>query len=558
VALLTRLPLLSISLDEVDAANFVNALANGYNIPQFRPHAPGYPVYIFLGWLLNQAIGNPLLTLTLLSALLGSLAVFPFYLLLRELAGPRIALVGSLLFIVNPLFWSFSEAALSDVPAMFLAVLLAWLCYRARHSTAAFLWACVVLSIAIGTRPPNVALVLLLAFPLGYRWLVGKNLSWKLPILGVGLFAIATLAWALPMVFMGSAGFADYTAAASRQWATAVTIYDFTHVESPRLVNILLRIERFFYGYFLTFPWTGDDAKTPISLLLVVPWLFGFALYVASFSFRSAPHVLTALWIASIGYAIFAIHFLPRYGLAPMAGFMMACLLGYRFLGSSLLSHPRRLEVLSMMGIGCVLILYAIKYQPSLATFEFTPPAGSLFGGILFVAGTLVLLLARLVYRPAGPERQSSDRERGWLPGTASGNVATLVIVGLALLIVPFAVKGYSLASIAHKYPNPNQQMVEYVKANFDIARITPCWDNQTHSFFEALIPNAVPTGYWSIDHLYGAYNAGNILLVTDRCTWRVQLDRTLGLVEVGQFKGNSPLWAKAPTIRLYATKRPR
>lgn len=558
VALLTRLPLLSISIDEVDAANFVNALTNGYDVPQLRPHAPGYPVYIFLGWLLNQAIGDPLLTLTLLSALLGSLAVFPFYLLLQELAGPRIALVGSLLFIVNPLFWSFSEAALSDVPAMFLAVLLAWLCYRARHSAAAFLWACVVLSLAIGVRQPNMALGLLLAFPLGYRLLVGKNLSWKLPALGVALFAITTIVWAVPMVFMGSAGFADYMAAVSRQWSAAVKVYDFTHVESPKIVNVLLRTERFFYGYFLTFPWTGDDAKTPISLLLVIPWLFGFALYIASFSFRSTPHILAALWIASIVYTILAIHFLPRYGLVQMVGFMMACLLGYRSLGSSLLRHPRRLEVLSLMGIGCALILYAIKYQPPLATFEFTPPKGGVYAGISFLGGLLFLLLARLLSRrPVERLPPPAEERRGSL-GIATGTPPYLVMAGLALLMVPFAVKGYSLASIAHNNPNPSQQMVEYVKTNFDTTHITPCWDNQTHSFFEALIPNAVPTGYWSIDHLYGAYNAGKTLLVTDRCKWREQLDRTLGLVEVGQFKGNSPLWAKAPAIRLYATKPPR
>ena len=40
LALLTRLPLMSISLDEVDAANFHNALAYGYNVPWLRPHPP--------------------------------------------------------------------------------------------------------------------------------------------------------------------------------------------------------------------------------------------------------------------------------------------------------------------------------------------------------------------------------------------------------------------------------------------------------------------------------------------------------------------------------------
>jgi len=48
LALFTRLPLMSISLDEVDAANFHNALTYGYNVPWLRPHPPGYPVYMFM------------------------------------------------------------------------------------------------------------------------------------------------------------------------------------------------------------------------------------------------------------------------------------------------------------------------------------------------------------------------------------------------------------------------------------------------------------------------------------------------------------------------------
>lgn len=179
-ALLTRLPLLSTSINEVDSANFINALTAGYDILQLRPHPPGYPVYVFMGWLMKEALHDPQRSLTVLGALLGSLAVAPFHSLLKELATPKIALVASLLFIVNPLFWSFSEAALSDVPSLGCGVLLAWLCYKARYSSVAFLSACVVASLAIGIRLPNVALLLLLAFPLGYRWLALKQRAWGL------------------------------------------------------------------------------------------------------------------------------------------------------------------------------------------------------------------------------------------------------------------------------------------------------------------------------------------------------------------------------------------
>ncbi len=140
---------------------------------------------------------------------------------------------------------------------------------------------------------------------------------------------------------------------------------------------------------------------------------------------------------------------------------------------------------------------------------------------------------------------------------TASGGASAVVISGLALLIIPFAIQGYSLSSIAHRAPSPSQQLVEFVKANFDTTQITPCWDNQTHSFFEAVTPGAAPTGYWSIKDLYEAFDSGKTLLVSDRCPRYEQIESDIGLIEVARFSGNSPLWVKTPDIRLYATPSP-
>lgn len=235
--LLSRLTLLSISLDEVDSANFYNALNYGYDIGALRPHAPGYPVYVFMGWLVNTVLNDPLLSLTVLSALLGSLAVIPFYLLLRELAGAKLALVGSLLFIVNPLQWSFSESVLADVPSMFFVLLAAWLAYAGRRDRAAFLFACVVMSLAIGVRQANISLLVLLAFPVIYRYLVAKELSWGLLVSGAALFGATTVAWFLPAVYLGSGGFGEYFDSISSQWSSAVKIYDVAHLNSPWVPN---------------------------------------------------------------------------------------------------------------------------------------------------------------------------------------------------------------------------------------------------------------------------------------------------------------------------------
>lgn len=553
VALLTRLPLLSSSLNEVDAANFVNALINGYDIPLFRPHAPGYPVYIFLGWLFNGLIHDPLLSLTLVSALLGSLAVIPFYLLVREIVGARIAIVGTLLFILNPLYWSFSEAALSDVPAAAAVVLLAWLCYKARYSSFAFLWACVVSSIAIGIRQPNVAVLLLLAFPVGYWLLVLRVARWKLLSAGVALFCIATVAWAVPMVLLGTEGPSDYRDAVSWQWSVAASGSDIRHVDPPWIVNALYRAERFLTGYFLTHSWAGGDAKTPATLLLVMPWVFGFGLFITGFRFKNPGHLFVALWVITISYIVLAIHFLPRYGLAQTPGFMIGCLMGYGFLGSTVLRHARRLEILTLLVGGCILILYGIKYQSPVNTFESSPPDGGFYPSAFFAGGLLLFLLAKLIYARSGQRLHLAEERRSSIFGKTVATYHTLIMAVLMLLAVPFLLKGYNLASIAHNEPSPNQQLVEFVSTNFDTSRIIPCWDDQTHSFFETLLPVAEPRRFSSVRDIYLAHEAGNTLLITDRCIWYDEIDRAIGLSEVGRFAGDSPLWSKAPLIILYA-----
>ena len=560
LALLTRLPLLSVSLDEVDAANFVNALTEGYNVPWLRPHPPGYPVYIFMGWLLNQAFHDPLLSLTLLSALLGSLTVVPIYLLLREFVGPKLAVAGSLLFVVNPLAWSLSEAALSDAPSMFFGALLAWLCYRARHSDWSFIFAAIVASLAIGVRQPNVALMVLLAFPIVYRLLARKEDAWKLALVGAQIFLVATLAWLVPMIVLGSGGIHEYAEAIQKQWTTAVSVYDFTQVDQPWVLNVPYRIERFFVGYFFISPWAGIDAKTPATLALLFPWLFGFGLFVTGFNPTDPRKVFTGLWAVSIIYTIMAIHFLPRYALPQLPAFLIVGILGYQFLGSELLRHRRRFEILGVLGIGCILVLFAIKHQPPVDTFEFSPPPFDWYLAVFLTLGALSMVVAWTLYH--WPLRRRADAAFG--TGTESGpGVAVpvahsgIVLAILLLLVIPYGYRGYATVSVAHQADSPTQQMVEFVKDNYELARITPCWDHQTHSFFDAVTPQAVPAGYWSMDELDLAHRSGRVLLVTEICPRFAEIEDAYGLIEVARFQGESILWAKTPRIRLFQTPDP-
>ena len=555
IALATRLPLLSVSLDEGDSANFYNALKHGYDITHNRPHAPGYPVYVFMGWVVYSFLGNPLLSLTLLSALLGSLAVVPFYLLSRDIAGTAVAFVGSLLFIVNPLAWSFSEAALSDAPSMFFVTLLAWLVYRARRGDTAFISACVVASLAIGVHQQNIAILPLLAFPVAYRLLVTRSFSWRLPLLGAGLFAVTSLAWFVPAVFAGSGGPEQYLRDVSQQWS-ASSYTDVVHMGPPWLPNVLYRVERFFFAYLVTYPWTGSDDKTPVSLLLAAPWLFGFALFVVGLRPRDPAHSFLALWLASLLYPVLAIHFLSRYGLPQLPAFIIACMLGYRFLGSELVRHPRRFEVISLVAIGTVMLMYGIKYQEPVGAFEASPPAVANYIGAVIAMGVAVLVVSRRLVAQGPLPGERNMRKTGT---NALSTAPAVALAVLALLVVPYSIRGYTLASIAHGSPSPSHRLAEYAAANFDMRAVAPCLGLQTRFIFGALTPEGAPLDVLSVEELRAAYEKEETLLVSDRCQSHDELADTIRLDEVAEFHGASPLWSKAPSLRLFtATKAPR
>lgn len=556
VAFATRLPLLSISLDEVDSANFHNALVYGYNINQFRPHPPGYPIYIFMAWTLKAIVGDALLSLTLVSAILGSLAAIPFYLLLRDMLGRGMAVLGTLLFLVNPLIWSVSESALSDAPSMFFAVMVAWLSYKGRHSNAAFLLAVIASSLAIGVRQPNAALLILPAFSLAYRLFVTRNLSWRLPLAGASLFTITTLAWFIPAAYIGSGGFDEYFEVTSWMYGTSVKIFDFTEVESPWFLNVLIRMERFFFGYFLTYAWTGGDSRTPLTILSVIPWLFGISLFLIGFRIRDPRHIFVLLWMGSLIYTVMMIHFLPRYALPQLPASIVAILFGFRFLGQELMRHPRRFEILSMLGIGSVIILFGIKNQPPVATFEHTPPDGSLVGAVFVALGLALFAVAGILFRTKQVSQESDESQGSTRAIWGKVHYTTAVSLALGLLIALYAVNGYAVSSIAHNQSSPNHRLTQYVKVNFDPSQVAACWDRETHSFFDAVTPEVNPIGFWSADELYREYRSGKTVLVSDRCPRFDDLNRRIGLNELASFSGSSPLWAKTPSITLYATPK--
>ena len=80
------------------------------------------------------------------------------------------------------------------------------------------------------------------------------------------------------------------------------------------------------------------------------------------------------------------------------------------------------------------------------------------------------------------------------------------------------------------------------------------CWDNQTHSFFDALAPGVV-SRIEPPESLRRALETGYVVVATDKCNWLEWLQDHVELIWVATFTGDSPLWAKTPSINLYVAE---
>jgi len=163
-----RMLLRSNYLDDWDSVQFVLALQN-YSIVYHQPHPPGYPVYIFLGRAANMLLANGQLSLTVMSAIFGSLCLIPTYLLSRELFEERTAAVAAIMLSLAPAAFIFSEVVMSDIVSMFFVAATAYLLYLGISSRKHYYLAAFALGITIGVRQTDFMLISLFLLVAIYR-----------------------------------------------------------------------------------------------------------------------------------------------------------------------------------------------------------------------------------------------------------------------------------------------------------------------------------------------------------------------------------------------------
>ena len=155
---ITRWLALSRSPWDWDEALFMLGLRQ-FNVAAYHPHPPGFPLFIGTAKLLTFLRLSDFHALQAIS-FIAAVAIVPAMLMLgRELRlSARTSLIAGVFLAVFPNVWVFGGTAFSDVPSMTLAILTVALFLRGCRSNAAFIGGAILLGIAAGYRPQNLAI----------------------------------------------------------------------------------------------------------------------------------------------------------------------------------------------------------------------------------------------------------------------------------------------------------------------------------------------------------------------------------------------------------------
>jgi hypothetical protein len=191
-----------------DAVNYARALAD-FDVAQHQPHAPGYPLFVLLLWLLAWIPGEtgPFVAL---NALLTGAILLLLARLVRRHASAQVAWFAALAFAVCPQFWHQGAASTIYVAECFCSLLSASVAFdlasgRRRPAIAALLFGAVVAlrPPALLTLGPMLAMALVLARP---RLVIALR--------AIAVLALTMLAWLVPTVLL-SGGWSAYRTASA-------------------------------------------------------------------------------------------------------------------------------------------------------------------------------------------------------------------------------------------------------------------------------------------------------------------------------------------------------
>ena len=184
-------------LDEIDSINFAMGVGE-YNLWKHQPQPPGYPLFVFLGYIGRILFGADANTaLHFVSAMGGGLLVAAWFVTIRVQFNERLAWWVAGCLAVTPIVWMISTKVMTDTLASGLlsAQILAAVCF-AQSGQRRWLIATGVLGAAAAAGRPGLALVVFVVLTttlvkgpkiprgwwIGWMTLVGSSLIWLIPL----------------------------------------------------------------------------------------------------------------------------------------------------------------------------------------------------------------------------------------------------------------------------------------------------------------------------------------------------------------------------------------
>jgi hypothetical protein len=157
--LLTRIPIMA-GYFSIDNVNLAFALEK-FDPKIHQPQPPGYLFFVLFARLANLVFHDVYQTFRIISLLVGAFTVGIAFLLGKRMFSYWAGVIGSLLLLVNPVFWQANiEGPLRPILAFF-TVITAYCCWRCWNGEKRFAtWGAIALGIGGGFRPDLIAFLL--------------------------------------------------------------------------------------------------------------------------------------------------------------------------------------------------------------------------------------------------------------------------------------------------------------------------------------------------------------------------------------------------------------
>lgn len=193
VTVITRIPFVSSVLYVDDSTGFALAV-DDFDLAKERPHPPGYILYIMLGRVFNVFTNDANTALVALGVFSAAVAVAGIYFLGKTIFGRGEGLIAALLLLFSPLFWLYSEVALSYSVSVPLALLITWLLYETFFNRRYAILCGLIMGLAAGVRQD------LLIYYAPVLFFASMRVGWRRMLLSWGAAAAGVFAWLVPLI----------------------------------------------------------------------------------------------------------------------------------------------------------------------------------------------------------------------------------------------------------------------------------------------------------------------------------------------------------------------